>query len=60
MTNPENRRFALTWIGKENRLKQKPRTLLESPEFPYHTSRRVTDAKLLYNRPIFGDNLLTL
>ncbi len=34
-------KLELTWIGKENRLKPEPRSLLEDPEKFYHVLRRV-------------------
>ncbi len=53
-------KLELTWIGKENRPRLKPRILLEDPERSYHAKNRVTDHDLFDNRLIFGDNLLAL
>ena len=54
------RKLELTWIGKENRLKQEPRILHEDPDKSYHANHRVTDRDLFDNSLIFGDNLLAL
>ena len=53
-------KLEMTWIGKENRPRLKPRILLEDPERSYHAKHRVSDKYLFDNRLIFGDNLLAL
>ena len=53
-------RLELTWIGKENRPKLKPRILIEDPEKSYHAGHRVSENDIFDNRLIFGDNLLAL
>jgi adenine-specific DNA-methyltransferase len=55
-----NQKLELTWIGKENRPKLKPRILLEDPDQSYHAAHRVTDQDIFDNRLIFGDNLPAL
>jgi len=51
-------KLELTWIGKENRPRLKPRILLEDPALSYHAKLRVASADSFDNRLIFGDNLL--
>ena len=53
-------KLELTWIGKDERPRLEPRSLLEVPEKSYHATHRVTDNDLFDNWPIFGDNLLAL
>lgn len=51
-------KLELTWIGKENRPRLKPRILLEDPAKSYHAKHRVASADFFDNRLIFGDKLL--
>lgn len=53
-------RLELTWVGKEDRPKLKPRVLIEDPDLSYHVSKRQFDGDIFDNRLIFGDNLLAL
>ena len=46
----KKQKLELTWIGKENRPRLKPRILLEDPERSYHAPHRVTDHDLFDNR----------
>jgi len=56
----KKRQIELTWIGKENRLKPPPQTLVEYPAVSYHVETRASGDSLRDNKLIFGDNLLTL
>ena len=51
-------KLELTWIGKENRPRLKPRILLEDPAKSYHAKHRVASADFFDNRLIFGDKPL--
>lgn len=48
-------KLELTWIGKENRPRLEPRTLLEDSERSYHAKHRVSGKVLFDNRLIFSD-----
>lgn len=52
------KRLELTWIGKEDRPRLEPRILLEDKEWSY--AKRISEADILDNRLIHGDNLLAL
>ncbi len=56
----KKQKLELTWIGKENQPKLKPRILLEDPGRSYHAKHRVTEGDIFDNRMIFGNNLLAL
>lgn len=49
-------KLELTWIGKENRPRLEPRSLLEEPARSYHAPHRAHETDLFDNRLIFGDN----
>ena len=48
------------WVGKDERVRVEPRTLLEDPAHSYHAARRVTEGDEFDNRLIHGDNLMAL
>lgn len=59
MTERQNLKLELTWVGKDSRRPQlEPRILLPDPALSY--AARKTEHDLFDNQLIFGDNLLAL
>ena len=56
----KKQKLELTWIGKDERPKLEPRTLIEDPELSYHADKRYGDDDIFDNILIQGDNLLAL
>jgi adenine-specific DNA-methyltransferase len=50
----------LTWIGKDKRFASEPHVLIEDSSKSYRADRPATDADIVDNRLIFGDNLPAL